>query len=95
MTKPFDKLEARIELQQKKLTQLKEQKARLETVKKVRDAKVERAADTRRKILLGAYLLEEIQRDSAFEGRIKMQLAGWLKREDDRKLFSLPPLAAE
>lgn len=92
MASTIDTLEAKIALQNKKLTQLKEQKARLEIVKKVRDAKVERAADTRRKILLGAYLLEEIQRDSVLEESIKTKLATWLKRDDDRQLFSLPSL---
>lgn len=82
-------IEERIESQQKKLAQLKAQKARLEAVRKVRDAKVARTEDTRRKILIGSFIAEQMKQDPEINSSILAKLNIWLVRPDDRVLFGL------
>ncbi|MDO9420423.1 MAG: mobilization protein [Herminiimonas sp.] len=89
MNKTLSSIEERIDAQQKKLAQLKAQKTRLETVQKVREAKVARTEDTRRKILLGAFFLEQMRRDASMDADIRNGLDKWLTRPEDRVLFSL------
>lgn len=48
-----------------------------------------RKQDTRRKILLGAYLLRLMESDKSLENRIMMGLDGYLKKKIDRDLFGL------
>jgi hypothetical protein len=87
--KTISTIEERIATQQKKLVQLKAQKSRLEAIEKARNLKAARAADTRRKILLGAYLYEQMQRDESLNLDIQKRLDTWLKRPEDRGLFGL------
>lgn len=87
--KTLSSIEERIEAQQKKLAQLKAQKIRLETVEKVRNAKVARAEDTRRKILLGACIAEQMKQDPEINSSVLAKLNTWLVRPDDRSLFGL------
>ena len=54
----------------------------------------ERKAETRRKILLGAYFLEKLRRDGTFDA-IKQELDNFLTRSSDRALFELPALENE
>lgn len=84
-------IEERIAAQQTKLAQLKAQKLRLENASKAKENKEKRAADTRRKILLGAYLLEQIQRDESLNSDIHKRLNKWLTRPDERLLFGFSP----
>jgi hypothetical protein len=83
-------IEEKIAAQQNKLSQLKAQKLRLENANKARENKERRAADTRRKILLGAYFLEQIQRDESLNIDVRKQLDKWLTRPDERGLFGFP-----
>jgi large subunit ribosomal protein L7/L12 len=55
----------------------------------------ERKADTRRKILAGAVVIERAERDPAFKGDLYAWLSDMLKRDDDRALFGLVPLPSE
>lgn len=74
-----------------KLEKLKAQKAALEAriqLAEARHKKLERKQDTRRKILVGAYYLEQAQKSNGFE-QLKRQLDTFLVRESDRKLFGL------
>ena len=60
---------------------------RLEAAERAREAGVRRAEDTRRKVLLGAYVLQarpDIVHSPEF--------GGWLTRDDDRRVFGLQPL---
>lgn len=77
---------AKIESLEKKLEQIKAQL----TTEKARAKTQERKDDTRRKILLGAYLLEK---EAMAELTKKMD--GFLKKPADRKLFGLAPLKTE
>ena len=59
----------------------------------------ERKQDTRRKILIGAYYLDEARKNNDGNGNghdglaaLKAKLDGYLKRDSDRKLFGLSPM---
>ena len=52
----------------------------------------ERTKDTRRKILVGAFILDRAGRDEQYQGWLIKELAGFLVRPNDRALFGLPPL---
>lgn len=67
---------------QKQILEARIQKA--ESLQKQRDRK----ADTRRKILLGAYFLDKLRKDGTLES-IKPELDNFLTRDNDRKLFGL------
>ena len=71
----------------KKQAQLEAQVQALESAEKTR----ERKRETRRKILLGAYCLEQSRRDGTFDALVS-KMDGYLKRKSDRALFGLPPL---
>jgi hypothetical protein len=73
---------------QKQILAARIQKA--ESLQKQRDRK----ADTRRKILLGAYFLEKLRKDGTLES-IKTELDNFLTRNNDRALFGLPALETE
>ena len=93
MSEKLIALTAKIEAQQEKLRQLKEQKAKAERRARAAIKKQERAKDTRRKILLGAMMLEKIKRGDTDVNQIRADLDPFLKRNADRELFGLPPLA--
>ena len=50
-----------------------------------------RKEDTRRKILLGALLINMMGKGELDEKKIREKLDGFLTRDIDRKLFDLPP----
>lgn len=54
----------------------------------------ERKQDTRRKILIGAYYLEQAQRDSHQWAELQQIMTRYLTRDSDRRLFELPPVIA-
>lgn len=54
----------------------------------------ERKEETRRKILLGAYFLDKLNKDGTFD-TITQELDLFLKRNSDRALFNLPALENE
>ena len=89
MSQALVKLEASIEAQQKKLAQLKAQKQRIEARAKARAQQLTRKQDTRRKILVGAMLLDLMEKDAELERQMLVKLDGFLTREDDRALFGL------
>ena len=89
MSQALVKLEASIEAQQKKLAQLKAQKQRIEARAKARAQAFTRKQDTRRKILVGAMLLDLMGKDAELERQMLGRLDGFLRREDDRALFGL------
>ena len=84
----MSKLEDRIAAAEEKLKTLKAQHVRAATKQRARDAKQQRRDDLRRKILVGAVVLDLVDR-----GEIKTALlAQWLKetltRDEDRALFT-------
>ena len=51
----------------------------------------QRKIDTRRKILAGAWVLHQAERDPAARQRLIQDLDGFLVHPRDRELFDLPP----
>ena len=54
--------------------------------------KQKRKEDTRRKILVGAYYLDQAEKKGTME-KLKKMMDKFLVRENDRKLFGLSPLS--
>ena len=74
----IDKLKGKIE-------QLGAQMRNLEAKERTREKKM----DTRRKILVGAYYIEQMEKDEALNEKILAKLDGFLTRPLDRRLFDL------
>ena len=60
-------------------------------IQKIRnkEANQRRKEDTRRKILLGALLMEMIEKGELDRNKIRKRLSSFLTRDIDRKLFDL------
>lgn len=80
-----------------RLEQLKKQQATLNARIQQLEAQTKeknRKKDTRRKILIGSYYLDQAQKEGNFEP-LKKVLAGYLTRNTDRALFDLEPLTEQ
>ena len=78
----------RLREKQKKISaQIKREESRLNAQK--------RKDDTRRKILVGAAILDKAKRDKQYGKWLEGVLDGFLERDDDRALFDLPPRKEE
>ena len=85
-------IDQRIALTAEKLKQLKAKKQQVEARNRAIQAKQERAIDTRRKILLGAFMLEVMEQCGLTATTLEDgQFDKWLIRPDDRALFHLLP----
>jgi hypothetical protein len=87
MTKSAENIEKKIEAQLEKLKQLKAQKQAIEAREKTKQKEQERKDDTRRKILLGSYLIKKMQNEANKE-KILAELNEYLTENRDRQLFS-------
>jgi hypothetical protein len=80
-----------------RLDRLKEQRekiaARIQSVE-ARLKTSERKRDVRRKILVGAYYLDWAEKNNSMD-KVKGFMDEYLKRDLDRELFGLEPLAKE
>ena len=83
-----ESLDKRIETQLEKLKQLKAQKQAVEARGRAKQKEQERKDDTRRKILLGSYLIKKMENEANKE-KILTELNEYLTEERDRKLFNL------
>lgn len=85
----------KIEVLQQRLAKLQAEQRAAEARARASASRATRASDTRRKVLAGAFLIEQlgVQRvaDLSVQGR---RFSDWLTRPDDRSLFNLPPPAA-
>jgi hypothetical protein len=88
MTKSSENIEKKIEAQLEKLKQLKAQKQAIEAREKTKQREQERKEDTRRKILLGSYLIKKMQNEANKE-KILAELNEYLTEDRDRQLFNL------
>ena len=88
MTKSAENIEKKIEAQLEKLKQLKAQKQAIEAREKTKQKEQERKDDTRRKILLGSYLIKKMQNEANKE-KILAELNEYLTENRDRQLFNL------
>ena len=89
MTKSAENIEKKNEAQLKKLKQLKAQKQAIEAREKNKNKEQQRKDDTRRKILLGSYLIKKMQNEANKE-KILAELNEYLTENRDRQLFDLP-----
>lgn len=83
-----ESLDQKIAKQQEKLKQLQAQKQAIVNREKAKLKEQERKDDTRRKILLGSYLLKKMESDANKE-KILADLNEYLTEDRDRKLFGL------
>ena len=89
MTKSTENIEKKIEAQLEKLKQLKAQKQAIEARERTKQKEQQRKDDTRRKILLGSYLIKKMQNEANKE-KILADLNEYLTEDRDRQLFDLP-----
>ena len=89
MTKSTENIEKKIEAQLEKLKQLKAQKQAIEARELTKKKEQERKDDTRRKILLGSYLIKKMNDNEANKEKILAELNEYLTEDRDRMLFNL------
>ena len=89
MTKAAETLEKKIEAQLEKLKQLKARKQAIEAREKSKQKEQERKDDTRRKILLGSYLIKKMNANETNKEKILAELNEYLTEDRDRILFDL------
>ncbi len=81
-----------------RLAKLEEQRARINAeIQRVRarEQQQKRKADTRRKVLVGAWILGKVDSGEWPEERLLDGLDGYLERDHDRALFGLTPKPKE
>jgi hypothetical protein len=83
------KLQATIDAQHKRLIDLKAAKAKLEARERSRLKVDERKKETRRLVLLGAFLKSRMDRSEEMRVKTLSGLDGFLHRADERELFGL------
>ena len=88
ITMKVESLEQQIAKQEERLKQLKAQKQAVLAREKKKISDQQRKEDTRRKILLGSYLLKKME-DEAEKQQIFSALNEYLKETRPRDLFSL------
>lgn len=88
VTEKTAKLEASILAKSKELAQLKLQKAKLNH----QDRGTKKKEDDRRKILIGALMMGQMEAKQETKDRMMNALDGYLKRPSERALFGLEPL---
>jgi hypothetical protein len=84
-------------LSKQTLEKLKEQRDKINARIQQKEARLktsERKIDTRKKILIGSYFLDEAIKSGTFE-EIKKKLDSFLTRNSDRRLFGLYELIEE
>ncbi|EAT3826111.1 mobilization protein [Salmonella enterica subsp. enterica serovar Enteritidis] len=78
-----------------RLAKLEEQRARINAeIQRVRarEQQQKRKEDTRRKVLVGAWILGKVESGEWPEQRLLDGLDSYLDRDHDRALFGLPPI---
>ncbi len=84
IAKPLD---PKIEATRRKLEQLKARQQRIDARLRYLASKQARRADTRRKILVGAIILAQLERGEIDEKKFRAMRDQALNRADDRALF--------
>lgn len=93
MATPIEKAQQRVKDLEEKLKHAKALKQKAEARIKAAESKKKRADDTRRKILVGAMMLEHMDKNEATKTSVMGKLDAFLTRPDDRTLFGLPEMA--
>lgn len=85
-------IDEKIKILEEKLKQEKAKKQKIEVRKKHLASKAQRTTDTRKKILIGAFMLERMEKNEETKTKLIGQLDQYLTRADDRELFGLSPI---
>ena len=95
---PSNGIQAKIDAAQKRAAAAQEALKRAQAAKRLmeqrqraRESKAERAKDARRKILMGAMVLDGLRTGAMDRAAVTMMLDQYLSRDDDRALFDLAP----
>jgi len=89
MATSIEKAQQRVKDLEDKLKQAKALRQKAEARVKSAEAKQKRSDDTRRKILVGAMMLDHMEKNEATKTSVMAKLDAFLTREDDRALFGL------
>jgi len=81
------KLQASIDAQAKKLAELKAKKAKIEAQGRSKEKAEERKKETRRLVLLGAFLKSRMDASEDSKAKTMAGLDAFLKRPEERALF--------
>lgn len=92
MTANIEKAQQRVKDLEEKLKQAKALKQKVEARAKAAENKQKRAADTRRKILVGAAILAKVERGEWPKDKMLEMMGQQLTRDNDRTLFNLAPI---
>ena len=87
-TKSIETLQQQLENAKERVKQLKAKQQAVRARERAKEAKQKRADDTRKKILLGAYVLAKYE-----PAKIQQVMDDYLVEERDRALFGLKPKA--
>ncbi|WP_258001226.1 hypothetical protein [Janthinobacterium sp. ROICE36] len=87
----IEKAQQRVKDLEEKLKLAKALKQKVEARAKAAESKQKRAADTRRKILVGAAILAKVERGEWPKDKMLEMMSQQLTRDDDRALFDLTP----
>lgn len=85
-------IEEKIKALETKLKQEKAKKQKIESMKRAAETKAQRSKDTRKKILLGAFLMERMEKSPEYAAKVMPGLGEFLKRDDDRAIFGFSAL---
>jgi hypothetical protein len=84
------KIEDRIKTAEDRLKKLRTKHARAKARARTAESRMARRAEIRRKILVGAVVLERVEKGLLDASELKAWLAPALERTEDRVLFDLP-----
>jgi hypothetical protein len=84
----MSKLDERIAAAEEKLKALKARQARAETRQRARDTKQKRQEEVRRKFLVGAVVLELVERGEIEKSCLVKWMDSALTRDEDKRLFA-------
>lgn len=84
----MSRLEDRIAAAEQRLKALKARHVRAATKQRTRDAKHKRQEELRRKILVGAVVLERVERGEIEKSLLARWMEGALQTEEDEALFA-------
>lgn len=87
--------QAKVDELEKKLSQAKAAEQAIRTRDRSKTNKAERAADTRRKVLVGAFVMAQTGEKVSSMTLRGAKFTDYLTRDSDRTLFGLAPLAPE
>lgn len=85
-------VEEQIKAAQDKLAQLKAKKQKIESLKRAVETKKKRAEENRKKFLIGAAFLKQVEAGVLREADLSATMEPFLTRDADRILFGLKPL---